>query len=252
MNNREFVRKIIDSAERYPDETFHSGESRVYTCVNPYSYHMVRKNRHLFDAMDGLFVDGITMCWTIRALWGKKVPRLSFDMSGMALDLFNYLNEKDVDRSIYFLGTQQDVLEVSMKNIHEKFPGMKIKGYRNGYFQNKEEREQAIKDIVESGSDFTVVGMGSPLQEEFALDLKNAGYKGTVFTCGGFLHQTSRNITYYPDWINKYNLRAFYRLIHEKGMWKRLYNVLVEFPFLFVCDTLQTKLYKSSAEAKTV
>ena len=46
-----------------------------------------------------------------------------------------------------------------------------------------------------------------------------------------------------PKWVNKYNLRAFYRLFHEKGLWCRLYNVLIEFPILFTWDTLRTKLY---------
>ena len=74
------------------------------------------------------------------------------------------------------------------------------------------------------------------------MDLKKAGYKGIVFTCGGFLHQTSDNINYYPEWVNKYNLRAFYRLFHERGLVKRLFNVLLEFPILFIIDTIQTKL----------
>ena len=95
---------------------------------------------------------------------------------------------------------------------------------------------------MERDSDFTVVGMGSPLQERFALDLKNAGYRGVVFTCGGFLHQSARRINYYPEWVDKLKLRAFYRLFHEKGMFPRLYNVLLEFPVLFTYDTIKTKL----------
>ena len=118
---------------------------------------------------------------------------------------------------------------------------MKIAGYRNGYFIDNDDRKKAIADIIKSKSDFAIIGMGSPLQEQFALDLKNAGYKGIVFTCGGFLHQSASDINYYP--VNKYNLRAFYRLFHEKGLWCRLYNVLIEFPILFTWDTLRTKLY---------
>lgn len=241
MNNRGFVRKIADSALAYPDKTFAIGEGRVYTCVNPFSYHLVRQHKELYESMDGLFVDGMIMCWLIRFLWGIQVPRLSFDMSGMAVDLFSYLNNKKTDRSIYFLGTKQDVLEATIKQFHKSFPEMRITGYRNGYFIDNDERKNAIVEIIESGCDFAIIGMGSPLQEQFALDLKNAGFKGVVFTCGGFLHQTAERIHYYPKWINKYNLRAFYRLFHEKGMWGRLYNVLIEFPILFTWDTFSTK-----------
>ncbi|MBD5266817.1 MAG: WecB/TagA/CpsF family glycosyltransferase [Bacteroides sp.] len=242
MRNSEFVRKIADSALTYPSGTFSDENGRIYTCVNPFSYHLVRRYPELYGAMDGLFVDGMTMCWIIRVLWGKRIPRLSFDMSGIAADLFSYLNTSGSDRSIYFLGTRQDILEKTIKQIQNSYKNMNIVGYRNGYFIDNDDRRTAINEIVKRDSDFTVVGMGSPLQEQFALDLKDAGYKGIVFTCGGFLHQTSNRINYYPKWVNKYNLRAFYRLFHEKGLWSRLYNVLIEFPILFTYDTVRAKL----------
>jgi len=242
MDNREFVRKIADSASAYPDCTFIAGKGRIYTCVNPFSYHIVRRHKELYESMDGLFVDGMTMCWLIRMLWGKRVPRLSFDMSGMAVDLFSYLNTIGTCRSIYFLGTKQDLLEKTIKQFRKSYPNMSIAGFRNGYFIDNDDRKRAIADIIESNSDFAVIGMGSPLQEQFALDLKNTGYKGIVFTCGGFLHQSANNINYYPKWVNTYNLRAFYRLFHEKGLWRRLYNVLIEFPILFTWDTITTKI----------
>ena len=90
MTIREFVQKISDSASVYPDGVF-STPGKVHTCVNPYSYHLVRKHTELYGRVDGLFVDGMTMCWWIRLLWGKKIPRLSFDMSSMAADLFEYI-----------------------------------------------------------------------------------------------------------------------------------------------------------------
>lgn len=242
MNNREFVKKIADSALTYPKDTFSSEDGRVYTCVNPYSYHIVRKHKELYDSMDGLFVDGMTMCWLIRLLWGKRIPRLSFDMSGMAVDLFSFLNDGARDKSIYFLGTRQEVLEETINQFRKNYPKMWILGFRNGYFIDVDDRRKAIADIVKANPNFTIVGMGSPLQEQFALDLKNAGYKGIVFTCGGFLHQTASGINYYPDWVNRWNLRAFYRLYKEKGLFKRLYNVLMEFPLLFTWDSIRTQL----------
>lgn len=246
MNNSEFVRKIADSALLYPYGIFSCRQGRINTCVNPFSYHLVRRYKKLYDSMDGLFVDGMTMCWLIRLLWGKKIPRLSFDMSGMAVDLFTYLNSEAKDRGIYFLGTRQEILEQTIGQFRRSYPHMNIVGYRNGYFIDLEDRKRAIDEIVRLNSDFTVVGMGSPLQEQFAIDLKNTGYKGIVFTCGGFLHQTATKINYYPKWVNKYNLRAFYRLFHEKGLWKRLYNVLIEFPVLFTFDTVKSRLLRKN------
>ncbi len=243
MDNSKFVRAVSSAAADYPDVTF-SKKGCVYTCVNPYSYHMVRNNDSLYSEMDGLYVDGILMAKFISFLWGCKIPRLSFDMSGMAVDLFARLNGND--ETIYFVGSKQEALEESIAHIRKAYPNMHIAGYRNGYFLLPEHREEEIRHIVEINPDFVIVGMGSPIQERFALDLKKAGFKGIVFTCGGFLHQTADGINYYPRWVNKYNLRAFYRLYKEKGLFKRLYNVLFEFPVLFTFDSIQTKLRKRS------
>lgn len=243
MNNRRFVEKITESASNYPHITF-SQKGTVNTCVNPFSYHLVRKRQELFDQMDGLYVDGMLMCKIVDLMWRTRTPRLSFDMSGMAVDLFERLNSNT--ETIYFLGSKQSEIDATISQIKSGYPNMKISGYRNGYFNSQEERTEVIRNIVNLNPDFTIVGMGSPLQEQFCLDLKNAGYKGIAFTCGGFLHQTSNRLKYYPDWVNKYNLRAFYRLFHEKGLWGRLYNVLIQFPILFTWDTIRTKLGKNN------
>lgn len=240
MTTTEFVKKITDSANSYPDAVF-STPGKVYTCVNPYSYHMVRKNAELYSRLDGLFVDGFTMCMWIRLLWGCKIPRLSFDMSSMAADLFDALNGDMRDRSIYFLGTRQEAIEKTIDRIRSSYPSMNIKGFRNGYFKDDNERNEAIARIVELNPDFVIIGMGSPIQERFVLDLKKGGYKGIAFTCGGFLHQTSERINYYPTWVNKLNLRAFYRLYKEKGMAGRLWQVLVGFPAYFIYDSFKNR-----------
>lgn len=252
MDLRQLIQCLKNSNENYPDLIL-SRRGKAYTFINPYSYHIYRKQTSLYGAFDGLFVDGISMCWWVNLLWRKKIRRLSFDMSGMAIELFEQLNSVSNEDDIYFIGSRQREIEKSISQIHEAYPNIKIREYRNGYFQNEKEREKTIMRIVALNPSYTVVGMGSPLQEIFALDLKRAGYKGIIFTCGGFLHQTSHKINYYPKWINKYNLRAFYRLYREKGLWGRLYNVLIQFPFLFLLDTIKVQLkYKRINSGKRV
>ena len=242
MKIERFINKINKSAQEYPKDIF-SNKNKIYTCVNPFSYHLVRKDFDLFNSMDGIFVDGVTMCWWVKLLWKKSIPRLSFDMTGMAKDLFSFLN-KNNDRTIYFIGAKQNEIEQSIKNIKVSFSNISIAGFRNGYFLSKEDRLNSIQEIIKINPDYIVVGMGSPLQEKYLRDLKHQGFTGIGFTCGGFLHQTTNSINYYPRWVNKWNLRAFYRLFHEKGLFKRLYNVLIEFPSLFLYDSINSKLIK--------
>ena len=243
MNAREFVEKVTSSALSYPSNIY-TMSGRVYTCVNPYSYHIVKRFPQLYENMDGLFVDGMTMCWWIKWLWGKNVPRLSFDMTSMAADLFERLNKNENSQSIFFVGARQEQLNDFVGIIKDKYPHINICGFRNGYFKDSNERQSVINMIVNTYPDYVIVGMGSPLQEQFVFELKKSGFTGIAFTCGGFFHQTSKGVNYYPEWINRYNLRAFYRLYKEKGLFKRLYNVLIEFPILFTRDTVKTKILK--------
>lgn len=242
MNNRNFLRKLKESGDLYPDGTF-TTKGRIYTCVNPFSYHLIRKHKIAYDDIDGLYIDGILMQKFVRLLWGIKVPRLSFDMTGMAPDLFARLNESG--ESIFFIGSKPEEIQDSVGHITAAYPQMNMVGFRHGYFSSEDERGAVIGEIVDRNPDYVIIGMGAPIQEKFAIDLKKAGYRGIAFTCGGFLHQTSRNIQYYPDWINRYNLRAFYRLFNEKRLFRRLYNVLIEFPVLFTIDTIQTRLSRT-------
>ena len=241
MELHNLIEKISRSAISYPNSTF-SDKTKVYTCVNPYSYHLVRKNIELYNNIDGIFVDGFLMCLAIRIFWRKKIPRLSFDMTGIAKHLFERINS--TDESIYFIGSRSKEVEKSVTNILNQFPDIKIAGYRDGYFNGEHDRDNTINEIISINPNFVIVVMGSPLQEQFILDLKNRGYKGIAFTCGGFLHQTIESINYYPTWVNKYNLRAFYRLYKEKGLFGRMYNVLLEFPILFIKDSILSKLGK--------
>ncbi|MBD5206968.1 MAG: WecB/TagA/CpsF family glycosyltransferase [Bacteroidales bacterium] len=239
MNNRLFVNKLSEAASRYPDATF-SRRGQIYTCVNPFSYHLIRKGHIPYQEIDGLYVDGILMQKLVNLLWKTDILRLSFDMTGMAPDLFTRLQSSD--ESIFFIGARHEEISASVDTIMKAYPGINLAGFRHGYFDSPQEREHEIRNIIAANPDFVIIGMGAPIQEHFLIDLKKAGFKGIAFTCGGFLHQTANRINYYPDWVNRYNLRAFYRLFHEKNLFKRLYNVLLQFPILFTLDTIRTRL----------
>jgi N-acetylglucosaminyldiphosphoundecaprenol N-acetyl-beta-D-mannosaminyltransferase len=60
------------------------------------------------------------------------------------------------------------------------------------------------------------------IQENFLLQLKRFGWSGICFTCGGYLDQGGQNFDYYPEIINRLNLRFLYRLVREpRSLWRR-------------------------------
>ena len=183
--------KIVDSAIRLD-----LNASGIYTFLNPYSYHVARGNYSLFSQMDGIFCDGKLLCMVLRLL-NIKVERVSFDMTSLAPIVFSYAETNN--RSLYVLGSSEADIEKSIKYFLQLYPNLNILGFRSGFFSSLEEREGVISRVRELGPEIVIVGMGTPLQEKFLLDLKNSGWNGLGFTCGGFLHQTSaRGLNYYP------------------------------------------------------
>lgn len=238
MNVAFLINKIKDSSKGYPDNIFRS-EGGTVSFINPMQYCLARKHKEIYGDLDYVFVDGFTIVKMIGLIYRIKIKRLSFDMTTMARDLFEKLN--DSDKTIYFIGTEPGVVDRAIDLIKRQYPNLNILGYRNGYFKDPEERLRSLKQIIGFDPDYTIVGLGSVRQEEFVRDLKQMGYKGTAITCGGFLHQTSNGIKYYPQWIDKYNLRAIYRIFKEKGMYKRLKYVLFWMPLYFLTDSFATK-----------
>lgn len=230
------VNKIL-STEKYSVSQIFESKGKVYTFLNPVSYLTALDNKELFGQMDGIFADGGLLVKAIKMLYAKVVTRRSFDMTSMAPELFAYAVEHD--KTIYIVASKQEQVEQAVEIFQERYPEVKFAGYRNGYFSSEEEMDKEAKHITELKPDFLIVGMGSLMQENFLLKVKNAGYLGIGFTCGGFIHQTSKNeIDYYPVWVDKTNLRFVYRMWKEPHTRKRYVMAGLLFPARFIAEKI--------------
>jgi exopolysaccharide biosynthesis WecB/TagA/CpsF family protein len=194
-------------------------EGDLHTFINPYSYLLLRNNDSVFKEMDHILVDGELMVKLLKWIGVAAVTRTSFDMTSLAPFIFREAEEKG--SSLYFVGSKQQEITASVKAILKVYPSLNISRYRNGYFNGEMDAELEL--VLELDPDIVIAGLGTPLQEEFLIKLKKKGWKGTGFTCGGFLHQTSSGIEYYPKWINKYNLRWAYRIYDEPKLFGRYF-----------------------------
>lgn len=230
------VNKIL-STEKYSVNQIFESKGKVYTFLNPVSYLTALDNKELFGQMDGIFADGGLLVKAIKMLYAKVVTRRSFDMTSIAPELFAYAVEHD--KTIYIVASKQEQVEKAVEIFQERYPEVKFAGYRNGYFSSEEEMDKEAKHITELKPDFLIVGMGSLMQEIFLLKVKNAGYLGIGFTCGGFIHQTSKNeIDYYPAWVYKTNLRFVYRMWKEPHTRKRYVMAGLLFPARFIAEKI--------------
>ena len=208
-------------------------ENKIYTFLNPVSYLTALDNKKLFSKFDGIFADGSLLVAAIKMFYGKKVTRRSFDMTSLAPLLLEYAEENG--KTLYIVASKQKQVEKAVKIFKERYPKLQFAGYRNGYFASEEEQQMEAEHIVSLNPDFLIVGMGALIQEHFLLKVKEKGYQGIGFTCGGFIHQTAKNeIDYYPEWIDRMNLRFLYRMYKEKHTRKRYMQTALVFPVRFI------------------
>ena len=214
------------------------GRGKIYTFLNPVSYLDALKNKKLFSNFDGIFVDGKFLALTIKFLYWKKVKRRSFDMTSIAPELFRY--SEIHGKSVYIVASRQDEVETSVAIFGEHYPKLNFVGFRNGYFASEVEIDSEIEKIMRANPDFVICGMGIVRQERFLERLKNAGYCGIAFTCGGFISQTARSkISYYPKFFDLLNLRFVYRMIMEKHTRKRYLLATFCFPVKFFIERIK-------------
>lgn len=233
------IAKIL-SQKNESIENLLSQQERIYTFLNPVSYLDAMIHKELFAKFDGIFADGSLLVAAILLLYGRKVIRRSFDMTSLAPQLFDCVCREN--KSIYIVASTSEAVEKAVDIIRECYQGINICGFRNGYFSDELEERKTINDIVEMNPDFLIVGMGAIKQEEFLVRVKNAGYHGIGFTCGGFIHQLAMNeINYYPKWIDKYNLRFLYRMYKEPHTRKRYLKAGVLFPICFLWERIRMR-----------
>ena len=201
----------------------HTDEASFITCLSYYSYCLATKSNINYEEFNYIAIDGILVVRLYNLIHKRqdKTKRISIDMTSLVPVLFNHLILNN--KSIYFIGARQDHVECFYKIIHGSFQKLNIAGYRNGYFVSPEERLEALKSIIQIKPDVILIGTGTPLQDQMALELKMLHYDGTVYTCGGFIHQTQNSLNYFPGIIDKLNLRLLYRFLHEKNMWNKIF-----------------------------
>lgn len=179
----------------------------------------------IIRASDLNFVDGIGVVWAFRIFYHERVKER---ITG--IDLFSETLEIafKAGNSVYFLGSKEETIKKAVKNISEKYPGLKIAGFHNGYFENA---ESIVEEIRQSGADILFTGMGSPKQEYFISD--NLNLLGVKFAMGvgGSFNVFAGEYKRAPHLVQSLGLEWLYRFILDP---KRLPRVLSLPKFIFL------------------
>ena len=216
-------------------------ENKLITFLSPIKYIVARKHLEYVEGFDVINIDGYSLLSLLKRfkIISSLVVRRSFDFSSLADSAFQYASKNQL--KVCLIGTHPFLIGKAIQNIKEKYPTLNIVFYRDGYFKNKEDELDTTNRIIAENPDIVICGMGIGKQELFLLNLRKLGWRGTGVTCGGFLHQISAGLDYFPEWSNKYNLRWLYRLYREPNLlYTRFYKIL-HFIILFLRDVREYK-----------
>jgi N-acetylglucosaminyldiphosphoundecaprenol N-acetyl-beta-D-mannosaminyltransferase len=106
-------------------------------------------------------------------------------------------------------------------NLEKEIPGLKIAGFRDGYFKEEEEAS-VVRQINESGADFLCVALGSPKQEYFVIRHRDMLKVKAAAGLGGSLDIWSGQLNRAPAFYIDHGLEWLYRMIQEPKRLKRL------------------------------
>jgi len=198
-----------------------------YSFLNPYSMLQILNRPDLINDIKFGF-DGSILCQMVRLILRRRVERVSFDNTSLAPLVFKKVESEGLVLTI--IGGSSKENELFVEKIRKKYQKIKFGYCSSGYFN-----ESDLLDIYRRvrKSDVVICSMGSVLQEDFIKSLRSTGFNGTSYTCGGFVRQysmSSREL-YYPELINKYNIRFVYRMIKEPHTIKRYF---FSYPFAVI------------------
>lgn len=238
--NMSWFRCLIDRLHQGRCELNDISGSVIF--LNPFSYLLLRGRLDIFSGVSKIFCDGILLVFIFR-IFGLKISRYSFDQTSLAPVVFGQIS--DSKKTVFLLGSHENAIFSARKIIEVAYPELKISGCRNGFFANQNEMKDFASYLAccDDSPDFVIVGMGTPLQEEFSAFLLNSGFKGVIYTCGGFFHQISGNgFVYYPKIFDRLNLRWIYRMYDEPKLIRRYFLNYPVAVFFIVLDLLAWKL----------
>jgi N-acetylglucosaminyldiphosphoundecaprenol N-acetyl-beta-D-mannosaminyltransferase len=226
--------------DRICKDTAEFMDARVVTFLNPYSFLKIAESGIDLKYFDKICIDGIALKIYLKLVYRNlEIQRLSFDFTSVAQLIF----KRAVDNSErgFILGSDQNSNDEFLKRISDMFPGINIDG-RSGYFENSKESSDYLRSLAASDYEFIVVGMGAVKQETTINTLVDCGYKGRIYTCGGFIHQTAMGGGhYYPSWVDSCNLRFAYRMLKEPSTIRRY---LIDYPKAFFLLTRNIEKFK--------
>jgi N-acetylglucosaminyldiphosphoundecaprenol N-acetyl-beta-D-mannosaminyltransferase len=169
--------------------------------------------RALFLDADLIHADGMPLVFASR-----MKCRMSLPERVATTDLFHHVARVAgaTGASFYLLGGTCDVIKAAVHNVRQAYPRLEIAGFRHGYSRRDGDEAQVIADINAARPDILWVGMGAPIEQEFAIrNRERLTNVGLIKTSGGLFDFLSGRNHRAPEWMQAAGLEWLHRLALE-------------------------------------
>jgi len=193
--------------------------------------------REALLSCDAIFADGQSVVWASR-LMGRPLPER---VTG--IDLFEHLLELADSHgySVYLLGATREVLDGVVRVVKERYPGARIAGSRDGYFEDADAAAVAA-DIGASAADMLFVAITSPKKETFIAANQSVMNVPVTHGVGGSFDVLAGKTRRAPQVWQRLGLEWAYRVIQEpRRMFMRYLRTNTVFIFMVTRDLIRSR-----------
>ena len=213
----------IDQTVARCEEIIEGGRFTQQVSINAAKLVTMRRDPALREVVEKCALvnaDGQSIVWASRLLGDPLPERVA------GIDLMHRLIAlaHSRDYGIYILGAKSAVLDTAIRRLRDDFPGLRMAGFRDGYFSDGESPDVAA-EIRASGAQILFVAMSSPRKEnwlgEYGADLNVPlvmGVGGSVDVIAGITKRA-------PEAWQKLGLEWLYRMLQEPRRMTRRYLV---------------------------
>jgi N-acetylglucosaminyldiphosphoundecaprenol N-acetyl-beta-D-mannosaminyltransferase len=194
--------------------------SHTIITVNASHLCLMRRDPELAQACRAgqlVVADGMPVVW---ALWASGQPAPE-RVAGVDLMAHLLAAAGEHRLRVYFLGARREVVAKLVEQCRDKYPGLEVAGFRDGYF-GPDEHLRIVEEIRASQADILFVGMPSPFKETWCERHRERLQVPVIVGVGGSFDVLAGFIKRAPRWLQSMGLEWFWRLSMEPGkLWKR-------------------------------
>jgi len=184
----------------------------------------------VLESADLVTPDGMPLVWMIKMLGAYNPSRVA----GMDILLSLCKSAPEQNVSVFFLGSQEEILDRMGEKLRDEFPNLKVAGMQPLPFRpvTPEEDEEIIQCINRSGASIVFVSLGCPKQEFWMTQHKDKVQAVMIGLGGAFpvyagIHKRA------PRLVRDCGLEWLYRLLQEpRRLWGRYSKTIPPFIYL--------------------